>query len=113
MGDNNEMGTINLETLQGGVFTEPELASDLKCKPAALRRMRREGRGPRWIRVGRLIRYPRAWVQEWIEANEGSGPAQNLIPDSLRLHPRHARGLLPHGLVRRGRRESNEEDSWE
>ena len=56
---------------QAGVFTTAGLARYLECKPPALVRMRRENRGPRWTRVGRLIRYPRSWVQEWLEANEG------------------------------------------
>ena len=53
-------------------ITERDVAALLRCSPAALRRMRREGRGPRWTRVGRLVRYPLRWVQDWIEANEGS-----------------------------------------
>ena len=60
-------GTIDLFA----TLSERDLAAMLRCTPAALRRMRREGRGPRWTRVGRLIRYPRSWVQEWLEANEG------------------------------------------
>ena len=75
------MGTINPETRRSGVFTEPELASDLKCKPAGLRKMRREGRGPGWTRVGRLVRYPRAWVQEWLEANEGTVPSATPVTE--------------------------------
>ena len=54
------------------ILTERDLAAMLRCTPSALRRMRREGRGPRWTRVGRLIRYPRPWVQDWIEGNEGT-----------------------------------------
>ena len=53
------------------VMTEPELQETLKLKPGALRRMRREGRGPRWFRVGRLVRYDRRKGLEWLEANEG------------------------------------------
>ncbi len=65
------MEMIELELPQGGVLTETELASYLKCTRAALHRMRRESRGPRWVRVGRLVRYPVAWLSEYINANEG------------------------------------------
>ncbi len=65
------MGTMNLEMPQDGVFTEAELAAFLKCTRAALRRMRREHRGPRWTRVGRLVRYPGNWIREGPESNEG------------------------------------------
>lgn len=65
------MSDIGLEMLGEPVFTESDLAKRLKCTNAALRRMRREKRGPRWMRVGRLVRYPAAWVREWMAANEG------------------------------------------
>ena len=57
---------ISLETL-----ADRELGSMLRCTVAALRRMRREKRGPRWTHVGKLVRYPRKWVENWIAANEG------------------------------------------
>jgi hypothetical protein len=59
-----------IETIE--TLTERDLAAMLRCTASALRRMRREGRGPRWTRVGRLVRYPRPWVQDWIEGNEGT-----------------------------------------
>lgn len=52
-------------------LTTHEVARSLRCTPAALRRMRAEDRGPRWVRVGRLVRYPSQWVDEWLAANEG------------------------------------------
>lgn len=39
------------------LITEEEAARRLCCTVAALRRWRREGRGPRFVRLGRLIRY--------------------------------------------------------
>ena len=53
-------------------LTEADLSAVLHCSKAALRRMRREGRGPRWTRVGRLIRYPKRWVHDFIEQNASS-----------------------------------------
>ncbi len=70
------------------VITERDVAALLCCSPAALRRMRREGRGPRWTRVGRLVRYPLRWVQDWIEANEGNTsvptgtPGGKIVPNA-------------------------------
>ena len=49
------------------VMTEPDLEVELKVKPGTMGRMRRENRGPRYTKVGKLIRYPRPWVQEWLE----------------------------------------------
>ena len=53
---------------QAGVFTTFGLARYLECKPATLTRMRRENRGPRYTKVGRLVRYPRPWVLDWLES---------------------------------------------
>ena len=50
-------------------FTEGDLAKLLRCSVACLRRMRREGRGPRWARIGRLVRYPEVWVLEYLNSN--------------------------------------------
>ena len=55
-------------------LTEPEVAKLLKCTPAALRRMRREKRGPRFIYVGRLVRYRLVDVEYFLLEN--SEPAE-------------------------------------
>ena len=51
-------------------LTERDVAAALHCSPAGLRRMRREGRGPRWFFCGRLIRYTKNWLLEYINQNE-------------------------------------------
>src|SRR4051812_42834045 len=56
-------------------LTERDLAKFLRCSVACLRRMRREGRGPRWTRIGRLVRYPESWVQEYL--NSQSRPSNS------------------------------------
>ena len=81
------------------VLSERELAAEWRCTTAALRRMRREGRGPRWVRVGRLIRYPCTWAQEWLEANEGGAqlPATQRSPEPAS----EAEGLAGEGIPAR------------
>ncbi len=51
------------------LFVEGEVAQVLKCTTSALRRWRREGRGPRFVRVGRLIRYSKSDLEDFIEEN--------------------------------------------
>ncbi len=41
----------------------------LGCSVALLRRMRLEGRGPKFTRIGRLVRYPEDWLYQYIEEN--------------------------------------------
>ena len=57
------------------LLTESEVSEILRCTKAALRRWRREERGPRFIRVGRLIRYRLADVEEFLESNASSSRA--------------------------------------
>ncbi len=49
---------------------EKGVAEVLLCSVAKLRKMRRDGTGPRWVRIGRLCRYPEEWLIQYIEANE-------------------------------------------
>jgi hypothetical protein len=58
-------------------LTEKEAAQVLSCSIACLRRMRHESRGPRWTRVGRLVRYSDQWLSEYLEANS-SRPVKTL-----------------------------------
>ncbi len=51
------------------VLTEHETAKLLKCSVPGLRRMRREGRGPRWTKLGKLVRYRSDWLREFLEKN--------------------------------------------
>lgn len=48
---------------------EREAARVLACSRALLRRMRSERRGPRWTRIGRLVRYRDDWLVEFADAN--------------------------------------------
>ena len=50
------------------MLTEEEVANLLHCSRACLRRMRREGRGPHFLHIGRLVRYPPESVEEYVDA---------------------------------------------
>ncbi len=62
------------------LLTEKEAAEGLHCTVAALRRWRREHRGPRWVHLGRLIRYSPADLEAFIQAST-EGP----VPGNRRL----------------------------
>lgn len=49
------------------LHTEDEVSKILNCTKAALRRWRREGRGPRWVKMGRLVRYHPADIDSFIK----------------------------------------------
>ena len=46
-----------------------EAAKIIGLSPSTLRAWRGRGTGPRWFRAGRLCRYRRDWIDEWIDAN--------------------------------------------
>jgi predicted DNA-binding transcriptional regulator AlpA len=54
------------------LVTEERAAKILAISAAALRRWRRVGGGPPWLRIGeRLIRYDLAALRVWIEEQAG------------------------------------------
>jgi hypothetical protein len=54
-------------------MTPAEVAELIQVKPEALKRMRLAGRGPAFVKDGRLIRYRPAAVSAWLQACEQGG----------------------------------------
>ena len=71
---------MNLTThAQTTVLTEEDAADFLKVTTFALRKWRRQGCGPRFIRCGaRLIRYSTSDLGDWIEQNKFTSAANEL-----------------------------------
>ena len=55
------------------LLTESELSAMLKVSLACLRRWRLERRGPRFIKVGALVRYRSEDVEAWLNAQPSGG----------------------------------------
>ena len=51
------------------LLTENKASEILNCTTAALHRWRREGRGPDFIKIGRLVRYRESDLMEFIDTN--------------------------------------------
>ena len=58
-----------MEVIQELLLTESETARRLGISVSGLRKWRREGQGPHFIRLGRLIRYSVPDLEEWLVAN--------------------------------------------
>ncbi len=58
-----------MEVIQELLLTESETARRLGISVSGLRKWRRGGQGPRFIRLGRLIRYSVPDLEEWLVAN--------------------------------------------
>ena len=58
-----------METVQEALLTESETAHRLGVSVSGLRKWRREGTGPPFIRMGRLVRYSALDIEAWLLAN--------------------------------------------
>ncbi len=47
-----------------------QVAKVFKCTAQWLERLRIEGRGPKYVKIGRLVRYRRSSVEAWIAEQE-------------------------------------------
>jgi len=75
-------------------LTEREVAQLLRCSIAALRRWRREGRGPDFVRVERLVRYLASDIGSFLEKNAvhfGKVPPPAAAPPESESGSRSAR----------------------
>ena len=51
------------------LLNEHETAEQLGISVNTLRTWRRQARGPRWIKLGRTVRYKPADLDQWLKAN--------------------------------------------
>ena len=64
-------------------LTTDEVAEIIRLKPQTLAKMRLEGRGPCYIKAGRLVIYQKSDVLKWIEEQRRtstSDTAQSTLP---------------------------------
>jgi excisionase family DNA binding protein len=69
-----------MEPLRGNMnslLTEQDVAKQLHVSLAALRRWRLEGRGPRFIKVGSLVRYRPEELEEWLSFQPAGGSSES------------------------------------
>ncbi len=59
--------------MTGALFTEAEVAERLRVSLACLRRWRLERRGPRFVKLGTLVRYPAEELDRWLESLPAGG----------------------------------------
>jgi len=82
---NQEVGKMAPGQLSGEIYTEPETAGYLKLKIYTLRKWRREGGGPPYIRCGgRLIRYIKADIDDWLNNNTFVSHAAELCANPIK-----------------------------
>ena len=63
-----QLGDGGANRLNGALLTELEVAERLRVSLACLRRWRLERRGPRFLKVGSLVRYPAEELDRWINS---------------------------------------------
>ena len=50
------------------LLTERDLCARIRLSPAHVQAMRRKGTGPRFVRIGKAVRYPDVAVSDWLAA---------------------------------------------
>jgi len=70
-------------------LTEKDVAKQIKVSLASLRRWRLLQRGPRFIKVGALVRYRAEDLEQWLESLPAGGAAP---PQRQEIHLRVASG---------------------
>lgn len=69
-------------------LTERDVANQIKVSLASLRRWRLMRRGPRFVKVGALVRYRPEDLEQWME----NLPAGGTAPQHEEVHPSLASG---------------------
>lgn len=59
------------------LIDETALSRRLLTKPATLSRWRYAGKGPRFVKVGRLVRYKLSDVEAWLSQQERTSTSDN------------------------------------
>ncbi len=74
------------------LFNEQDVADRLHISLASLRRWRLEKRGPRFIKVGSLVRYRPEDMEEWLleQPTGGSPSRKDVQPTRMESQPRTA-----------------------
>jgi predicted DNA-binding transcriptional regulator AlpA len=49
------------------LLTQNALAAELGMKPESLADWRHRGKGPRYVKLGQLVRYRRSDVEDWLD----------------------------------------------
>jgi excisionase family DNA binding protein len=76
------------------LMTEVELSERLNVSLASLRRWRLEGRGPRFVKVGSLVRYRPEDLDEWLASLPAGGAN---LRRQMRVPPRSERAASRQG----------------
>ena len=69
-------------------LTEKDVAKQIKVSLASIRRWRLAQRGPRFIKVGALVRYRAEDLEQWLQTLPAGGAA----PQQQEIHLRLASG---------------------
>jgi predicted site-specific integrase-resolvase len=85
----------NLQTLQ--LLNERQAARLLACSVAALRRWRREGRGPEFTRLERCVRYDTRAIERFVAENSSTKKEAADRKSAAKREVRNARATTRNG----------------
>lgn len=65
----NPLSTKSAHLVDQEYLTTEELAERTKTHVETWKKLRHRGEGPRYVKIGRTVRYPRAYVEEYLGAS--------------------------------------------
>lgn len=65
--------TDPLSLSPGSLLTQAEIALICRVQPETVKKWRSQGKGPRWIPMGRSVLYTAGDFAEWLEARRAGG----------------------------------------
>ncbi len=81
------------------LIDETALSRRLLTKPATLSRWRYAGKGPRFVKVGRLVRYRLSDVLAWISQQERSSTSDTGDEPTMLRGPQRTKNMYGDGLT--------------
>jgi len=70
------MNAIAQQSKQDALLTAPDVANLLRVSLSWLAKARLRGDGPRFVKVGRSVRYPEVYVREYIKQRTRSSTSE-------------------------------------
>jgi predicted DNA-binding transcriptional regulator AlpA len=67
-------------------YNEKEVEALTGLKVKTLQQWRSLNRGPRFVRLGRCVRYPADSLRAWINSRPGGGESEDAVMQSRRKH---------------------------
>jgi predicted DNA-binding transcriptional regulator AlpA len=72
-----DKGPTKISSIDDPLYTPEETARKLKMGPSWLAKLRMRGTGPRYVKLGRAVRYPESAIRDYLKARTRTSTSQD------------------------------------